>query len=99
MKCLVCPRNATGNYYGAHTCEGCKGFFRRMLESGTEYNCNFGGKCEVTIRAACKACRFRQCLSVGMRKRRIPGRKAVNVLRKSFADNQEGIFALSVSRI
>ncbi|OWA54205.1 hypothetical protein BV898_18617 [Hypsibius exemplaris] len=73
MKCLVCPRNATGNYYGAHTCEGCKGFFRRMLESGTEYNCNFGGKCEVTIRAACKACRFRQCLSVGMRKRRIPG--------------------------
>ncbi|OQV20672.1 hypothetical protein BV898_05256 [Hypsibius exemplaris] len=72
-RCVVCGRTATGVYYSVLACEGCKAFFRRISESGARYLCNFGNHCHVTVRATCKACRFRKCLAVGMQKRGTKG--------------------------
>ena len=67
-KCRVCMDKATGVHYGVATCEGCKGFFKRMLPKRDRYICHFDYKCNVTpiSRNRCKACRFAACEKVGM---------------------------------
>ncbi|OQV13141.1 putative Ecdysone-induced protein 78C [Hypsibius exemplaris] len=67
-QCQVCGAEATGNHYGANTCEGCKGFFKRSLPVFRTFRCFFGNKCDVTpeTRNRCKACRFRKCVEAGM---------------------------------
>ncbi|GFR71482.1 nuclear receptor ROR-beta [Elysia marginata] len=70
IPCRVCSAPSSGFHFGALTCEGCKGFFRRMVnerEPGT-YTCGKGGKCEVNsmTRNMCKACRYAKCLMIGM---------------------------------
>ncbi|KAK3796166.1 hypothetical protein RRG08_018163 [Elysia crispata] len=70
IPCRVCSAPSSGFHFGALTCEGCKGFFRRMVnerEPGT-YTCGKGGKCEVNsmTRNMCKACRYAKCIQIGM---------------------------------
>ncbi|GAU99008.1 hypothetical protein RvY_10070 [Ramazzottius varieornatus] len=67
-RCQVCAAEATGNHYGANTCEGCKGFFKRSLPVFRTFRCFFGNKCDVgpDTRNRCKACRFRKCVEAGM---------------------------------
>ncbi|RUS87101.1 hypothetical protein EGW08_005177, partial [Elysia chlorotica] len=70
IPCRVCSAPSSGFHFGALTCEGCKGFFRRMVnerEPGT-YSCGRGGNCEVNsmTRNMCKACRYAKCLQIGM---------------------------------
>ncbi|XP_045450811.1 knirps-related protein-like [Melitaea cinxia] len=71
QKCKVCGEPAAGFHFGAFTCEGCKSFFGRSynnLNSITE--CKNNGDCVINKknRTACKACRLRKCLVVGMSK-------------------------------
>ncbi|XP_028170165.1 knirps-related protein-like [Ostrinia nubilalis] len=71
QKCKVCGEPAAGFHFGAFTCEGCKSFFGRSynnLNSITE--CKNNGECVINKknRTACKACRLRKCLMVGMSK-------------------------------
>ncbi|XP_060802533.1 knirps-related protein [Amyelois transitella] len=71
QKCKVCGEPAAGFHFGAFTCEGCKSFFGRSynnLNSITE--CKNNGECVINKknRTACKACRLRKCLLVGMSK-------------------------------
>ncbi|XP_041987641.1 knirps-related protein-like [Aricia agestis] len=71
QKCKVCGEPAAGFHFGAFTCEGCKSFFGRSynnLNSITE--CKNNGECVINKknRTACKACRLRKCLIVGMSK-------------------------------
>ncbi|KAL5961306.1 putative nuclear hormone receptor HR3 [Taenia solium] len=72
IPCRVCGGRSSGFHFGALTCEGCKGFFRRTEESASRLVC-VGGKdnCTITPRSrnVCKACRFRRCLRAGMSKR------------------------------
>ncbi|XP_012937641.1 nuclear receptor subfamily 1 group D member 1 [Aplysia californica] len=68
--CRVCKDQASGFHYGVHTCEGCKGFFRRSLKVYTTFKCVSRGNCDITgaSRKLCPHCRFQMCLAVGMSK-------------------------------
>ncbi|CAH8834787.1 unnamed protein product [Trichobilharzia szidati] len=68
--CLICGDRATGKHYGAISCEGCKGFFKRTVRKQLEYVCRESGQCPVDKRkrTRCQYCRFEQCLAKGMRK-------------------------------
>ena len=69
--CMVCGDRASGYHYSALACEGCKGFFRRSITKNACYTntCKYGGNCEIDMymRRKCQECRFRKCLTVGMR--------------------------------
>nr|CAD2198589.1 unnamed protein product [Meloidogyne enterolobii] len=67
--CVVCNDKAIGKHYGAVSCNGCKGFFRRTVWQNLQYSCRFSNNCKVdkTRRNACRACRFKKCLIEGMR--------------------------------
>ncbi|XP_064602812.1 probable nuclear hormone receptor HR3 isoform X2 [Liolophura sinensis] len=70
LPCRVCSAPSSGYHFGAITCEGCKGFFRRMTKERdvTRFTCVKGGNCPVTqsTRNMCKACRYQKCFGVGM---------------------------------
>ncbi|CAF0920277.1 unnamed protein product [Rotaria sordida] len=70
IPCAVCQSASSGIHFGATTCEGCKGFFRRMIKERIpqHYKCSERNNCEVNAltRNMCRACRFRKCLIAGM---------------------------------
>ncbi|XP_071948617.1 peroxisome proliferator-activated receptor alpha-like isoform X1 [Antedon mediterranea] len=71
MKCRVCGDKASGFHYGVHSCEGCKGFFRRTHRMKLVYKqCPFykSEPCKINVatRNKCQFCRFQKCLTVGM---------------------------------
>lgn len=70
IPCQVCNAPSSGFHFGALTCEGCKGFFRRIAkEKGNkQYRCSKSQNCEVTTgtRNLCRACRYQKCLDIGM---------------------------------
>ncbi|CAH1132602.1 unnamed protein product [Ceutorhynchus assimilis] len=69
--CKVCGEPAAGFHFGAFTCEGCKSFFGRSYNNLNSINdCKNNNKCVINKknRTACKACRLRKCMVVGMSK-------------------------------
>jgi len=68
--CGICLDRATGKHYGALSCDGCKGFFRRSVRKNHIYTCRFARNCTVDKdkRNQCRFCRLRKCFRVGMRK-------------------------------
>uniref|UniRef100_A0AC35TRK8 Nuclear receptor domain-containing protein n=1 Tax=Rhabditophanes sp. KR3021 TaxID=114890 RepID=A0AC35TRK8_9BILA len=69
MICKVCGDKSSGHHYGALTCEGCKGFFRRTTQKGDSYTCSKNGSCKIDrlSRNRCQYCRYRACLDKGMK--------------------------------
>ncbi|CAG0881879.1 unnamed protein product [Darwinula stevensoni] len=67
--CVVCGDRASGRHYGAISCEGCKGFFKRSIRKQLAYVCRGKKDCEVTKhhRNRCQFCRLQKCLAMGMR--------------------------------
>ncbi|VDP24675.1 unnamed protein product [Schistosoma mattheei] len=59
----------TRKHYGAYSCDGCKGFFRRSVRRKHSYTCRHKKNCIVTKdkRNQCRFCRFRKCFRVGMK--------------------------------
>ncbi|TPP66291.1 Hepatocyte nuclear factor 4-alpha, partial [Fasciola gigantica] len=59
-----------GKHYGAYSCDGCKGFFRRSVRRNHSYTCRQKRQCVVTKdkRNQCRFCRLRKCFRVGMKK-------------------------------
>ncbi|KAF4520489.1 hypothetical protein B566_EDAN004740 [Ephemera danica] len=39
QQCAICGDRATGKHYGAASCDGCKGFFRRSVRKNHVYTC------------------------------------------------------------
>nr|XP_049701020.1 hepatocyte nuclear factor 4-gamma isoform X5 [Helicoverpa armigera] len=68
--CAICGDRATGKHYGASSCDGCKGFFRRSVRKNHLYTCRFSRNCVVDKdkRNQCRYCRLRKCFKAGMKK-------------------------------
>lgn len=75
--CAICGDRATGKHYGASSCDGCKGFFRRSVRKNHVYSCRFSRNCVVDKdkRNQCRYCRLRKCFKAGMKKE---GRKCLH---------------------
>ncbi|KAF9807969.1 hypothetical protein SFRURICE_017141 [Spodoptera frugiperda] len=60
--CIVCGDRASGRHYGAISCEGCKGFFKRSIRKKLGYQCRGSMNCEVTKhhRNRCQYCRLQK---------------------------------------
>ncbi|GMT19220.1 hypothetical protein PFISCL1PPCAC_10517 [Pristionchus fissidentatus] len=66
--CAVCSDRAVCLHYGARTCEGCKGFFKRTVQKKAKYMCAGDKNCPIDkrYRSRCQFCRYQKCLQVGM---------------------------------
>ncbi|XP_028843085.1 nuclear receptor subfamily 2 group C member 2 [Denticeps clupeoides] len=67
--CVVCGDKASGRHYGAVSCEGCKGFFKRSVRKSLTYSCRSNQDCVVNKhhRNRCQFCRLHKCLEMGMK--------------------------------
>jgi len=68
IPCKICGDKSSGIHYGVITCEGCKGFFRRSQNAGTNYSCPRGNTCIIdrANRNRCQSCRLKKCIALGM---------------------------------
>ncbi|CAI2352285.1 unnamed protein product [Caenorhabditis sp. 36 PRJEB53466] len=66
--CRVCGAEKAAHHYGALSCVGCKGFFRRALLKADQLECASHGECTVSVlqKIQCRSCRFNKCLKEGM---------------------------------
>ncbi|XP_073429323.1 nuclear receptor subfamily 2 group C member 1 isoform X3 [Dendrobates tinctorius] len=67
--CVVCADKASGRHYGAVTCEGCKGFFKRSIRKNLVYTCRGAKDCVINkhYRNRCQYCRLQRCIALGMK--------------------------------
>uniref|UniRef100_A0A8C7Y2R8 Nuclear receptor subfamily 2, group C, member 1 n=1 Tax=Oryzias sinensis TaxID=183150 RepID=A0A8C7Y2R8_9TELE len=67
--CVVCGDKASGRHYGAVSCEGCKGFFKRSIRKNLMYTCRGSGECAINKlhRNRCQYCRLQRCIALGMK--------------------------------
>ncbi|KAG9473133.1 nuclear receptor subfamily 2 group C member 2 [Eleutherodactylus coqui] len=67
--CVVCGDKASGRHYGAVSCEGCKGFFKRSVRKSLTYSCRSSQDCVINKhhRNRCQFCRLKKCLEMGMK--------------------------------
>ncbi|CAJ0568919.1 unnamed protein product, partial [Mesorhabditis spiculigera] len=68
--CVVCGLQANGIHYGRRTCEGCKSFFKRAVQTHAAAHlvCKKNGKCVVISgqRSYCRRCRWDKCVGAGL---------------------------------
>ncbi|RUS70731.1 hypothetical protein EGW08_021509 [Elysia chlorotica] len=95
--CVVCGDRASGRHYGAISCEGCKGFFKRSIRKQLGYACRGARDCPVNKlhRNRCQYCRLQKCLSVGMRSESVQQERRPSDQR----DKVPGTVATSTQRI
>ncbi|MEE6499995.1 hypothetical protein FKM82_003663, partial [Ascaphus truei] len=95
--CAICGDRATGKHYGASSCDGCKGFFRRSVRKNHVYACRFSRQCIIDKdkRNQCRYCRLRKCFRAGMRKEAVQNeRDRISMRRSSYEDN--GSLSISI---
>ncbi|XP_061909577.1 nuclear receptor subfamily 2 group C member 2 isoform X3 [Entelurus aequoreus] len=83
--CVVCGDKASGRHYGAMSCEGCKGFFKRSVRKNLTYSCRSKQDCIINKhhRNRCQFCRLKKCLDMGMKTESVQSeRKPVDVPRE-----------------
>ncbi|XP_042324228.1 nuclear receptor subfamily 2 group C member 1 isoform X2 [Sceloporus undulatus] len=83
--CVVCGDKASGRHYGAVTCEGCKGFFKRSIRKNLVYSCRGARDCVINKhhRNRCQYCRLQRCIAFGMKQDSVQcERKPVEVSRE-----------------
>ena len=68
--CAICGDKASGKHYGVHSCEGCKGFFKRTVRKDLTYTCRDSQDCVIDKRQRnrCQFCRYNKCLTTGMKR-------------------------------
>uniref|UniRef100_A0A8R1E0R3 Uncharacterized protein n=1 Tax=Caenorhabditis japonica TaxID=281687 RepID=A0A8R1E0R3_CAEJA len=90
-ECSVCGDKSSGLHYGASTCEGCKGFFKRSVQNKKVYLCSQNNCCKIDRqnRNRCQSCRFQKCIGKGMlteavREDRMPGGRNGNTIYSDY---------------
>ncbi|KAL1513597.1 hypothetical protein ABEB36_002990 [Hypothenemus hampei] len=99
--CAICGDRATGKHYGAASCDGCKGFFRRSVRKNHLYTCRFNRSCVVDKdkRNQCRYCRLRKCFKAGMKKEAVQNeRDRISCRRPSHEETNQNN-GLSVSSL
>uniref|UniRef100_A0A1B6MHM9 Hepatocyte nuclear factor 4 n=1 Tax=Graphocephala atropunctata TaxID=36148 RepID=A0A1B6MHM9_9HEMI len=99
--CAICGDRATGKHYGAASCDGCKGFFRRSVRKNHVYTCRFSRNCVVDKdkRNQCRYCRLRKCFKAGMKKEAVQNeRDRISCRRPSYEESSSNN-GLSVSSL
>nr|XP_045622673.1 hepatocyte nuclear factor 4-gamma-like isoform X4 [Procambarus clarkii] len=101
LACAICGDRATGKHYGAHSCDGCKGFFRRSVRKNHTYNCRFTRSCTVDKdkRNQCRYCRLRKCIRAGMKKEAVQNERDRISTRRPSYDEPGGPTAITLSTI
>ncbi|KAL3289717.1 hypothetical protein HHI36_023117 [Cryptolaemus montrouzieri] len=96
--CVVCGDRASGRHYGAISCEGCKGFFKRSIRKQLGYQCRGNKNCEVTKhhRNRCQYCRLQKCLACGMRSDSVQHERKPIIDKKEF-NNSSSNFSPNTS--
>ncbi|XP_015433346.1 PREDICTED: hepatocyte nuclear factor 4-gamma isoform X2 [Dufourea novaeangliae] len=97
--CAICGDRATGKHYGAASCDGCKGFFRRSVRKNHLYTCRFSRNCIVDKdkRNQCRYCRLRKCFKAGMKKEAVQNeRDRISCRRPSYEEQSSNGSGLSV---
>ncbi|GAV08435.1 hypothetical protein RvY_18123-2 [Ramazzottius varieornatus] len=87
--CTICCDRATGKHYGAFSCDGCKGFFRRSVRKNHVYSCRFSRSCTIDKdkRNQCRYCRLKKCFRAGMKKEAVQNeRDPISQRRLSYED-------------
>ncbi|KAL4657265.1 hepatocyte nuclear factor 4-gamma-like [Arapaima gigas] len=89
--CAICGDKATGKHYGASSCDGCKGFFRRSIRKSHVYSCRFSRQCVVDKdkRNQCRFCRLHKCFRAGMKKEAVQNERDRISSRRNTGDTQE----------
>ncbi|VDL78324.1 unnamed protein product [Nippostrongylus brasiliensis] len=96
--CAICGDKATGKHYGAVSCDGCKGFFRRTIRKRHAYSCRFSRNCVVdkAQRNTCRSCRFDECMRRGMRKEAVQSERDRYFLTPNPPGNHLSTFVLRI---
>jgi len=100
--CAICGDRATGKHYGAASCDGCKGFFRRSVRKKHAYSCRFSRNCTVDKdkRNQCRYCRLRKCFKAGMKKDAVQNeRDRISKRTPALEDTMVGQCGLSVKTL
>ncbi|KAL5107155.1 Hepatocyte nuclear factor 4-alpha [Taenia crassiceps] len=86
--CLICGDKATGKHYGAYSCDGCKGFFRRSVRRKHTYSCRYNRTCTIDkdMRNQCRFCRLKKCFRVGMNRAAVQNERDKISNRRPFCD-------------
>ncbi len=93
QNCAICGDRATGKHYGASSCDGCKGFFRRSVRKKHSYTCRFNRACLVDKdkRNQCRYCRLKKCFKAGMKKDAVQNeRDRISSRKPSIDDGSAG---------
>ncbi|XP_064466997.1 hepatocyte nuclear factor 4-gamma-like isoform X2 [Ornithodoros turicata] len=99
--CAICGDRATGKHYGAASCDGCKGFFRRSVRKNHVYSCRFNRSCVVDKdkRNQCRYCRLKKCFRAGMKKEAVQNERDRISCRRPSYDDSINTSGLSVNNL
>ncbi|XP_037555405.1 hepatocyte nuclear factor 4-gamma-like isoform X2 [Dermacentor silvarum] len=99
--CAICGDRATGKHYGAASCDGCKGFFRRSVRKNQRYSCSFNRSCVVDKdkRNRCRYCRLKKCFRAGMKKEAVQNERDRISNRRPSYDESNNSSGLSVTNL
>ncbi|KAK7881311.1 hypothetical protein WMY93_029720 [Mugilogobius chulae] len=96
--CAICGDKATGKHYGASSCDGCKGFFRRSIRKSHIYTCRFSRQCIVDKdkRNQCRFCRLNKCFRAGMKKEAVQNERDRISSRRTIQDQSQDLPPITV---
>lgn len=100
QNCAICGDRATGKHYGAPSCDGCKGFFRRSVRKNHMYACRFVRQCVVDKdkRNQCRYCRLKKCFKAGMKKEAVQNERD-RISRRASTEEHDAGDGLSVASL